>query len=63
MIDTDSIAPCSIHFPKISDWEMVFLERYIISLSVGNVPCWFHRKMQELCFGVKWRKKCSSPQK
>lgn len=22
----------------------------------GNEPNWFHRKMQELCFGVKWRK-------
>lgn len=22
----------------------------------GQVPNWFHRKMQELCFGFKWRK-------
>ena len=21
-----------------------------------NEPCWFHRKMQELCFGFKWIK-------
>ena len=23
----------------------------------GEEPNWFHRKMQELCFGVQWRKK------
>jgi hypothetical protein len=23
----------------------------------GNEPNWFHRKMQELCFGIQWRKK------
>lgn len=22
----------------------------------GQVPNWFHRKMQELCFGFQWRK-------
>lgn len=22
----------------------------------GQEPNWFHRKMQELCFGVQWRK-------
>ena len=21
-----------------------------------NVPNWFHRKMQQLCFGFQWRK-------
>lgn len=23
----------------------------------GSEPNWFHRKMQELCFGFQWRKK------
>lgn len=23
----------------------------------GHEPNWFHRKMQEFCFGIKWRKK------
>ena len=23
----------------------------------GREPNWFHRKMQELCFGIKWRKR------
>lgn len=23
----------------------------------GREPNWFHRKMQELCFGIQWRKK------
>ena len=23
----------------------------------GYEPNWFHRKMQEICFGIKWRKK------
>lgn len=22
----------------------------------GHEPNWFHRKMQELCFGIQWRK-------
>lgn len=22
----------------------------------GNQPNWFHRKMQQLCFGFKWEK-------
>lgn len=25
--------------------------------SKGNEPNWFHRKMQELCFGIQWRKR------
>lgn len=25
--------------------------------SKGNEPNWFHRKMQQLCFGVQWRKR------
>lgn len=23
---------------------------------LSDVPCWFHRKMQELVFGFKWEK-------
>ena len=25
--------------------------------SKGHEPNWFHRKMQELCFGIQWRKR------
>lgn len=44
-----------------SEWECVVVgfrtkTPLIYRPSEGNVPNWFHRKMQELCFGVKWRR-------
>lgn len=31
-------------------------ETMTIQVPKGCTPNWFHRKMQELIFGVKWRK-------
>ena len=49
--------------PKQSDWKIYLLgdennPHYSVTLGVveGNVKNWFHRKMQEWCFGFKWRK-------
>lgn len=45
--------------PKLSKWQCHFTEGpYGLTLTVieGKEPNWFHRKMQELCFGFKWRK-------
>lgn len=50
--------------PKRSEWRMYFFcdpsadsnHKNWYSPIEGKEPNWFHRKMQELCFGVKWRK-------
>lgn len=46
--------------PPASDWECVVINNGQWSTTFrpvkGSEPNWFHRKMQELCFGIKWRK-------
>lgn len=46
--------------PPASDWECVVISNGQWSTTFrpakGSEPNWFHRKMQELCFGIKWRK-------
>jgi len=47
-----------IKVPEYSDWEVLLVdEQVIVTPEVGKVPNWFHRKMQELILGFKWRKK------
>lgn len=45
---------------KFPRWEVVLINHetkpFVYRPTEGFVPCWFHRKMQELFFGVKWRK-------
>jgi hypothetical protein len=43
--------------PKKSDWSAQVLGNIFFTPDMGKEPNWFHRKMQELCFGIKWRKK------
>ena len=46
--------------PKPSDWQCRLIDGpngVTYTPTKGNEPNWFHRKMQELCFGFKWRKK------
>ena len=46
--------------PERSDWEcQIFGGPMGLTFvpTKGNEPNWFHREMQELCFGFKWRKK------
>ena len=46
--------------PVASDWQCHLIDGpngLILTPTKGNEPNWFHRKMQELCFGFKWRKK------
>lgn len=55
----DSKLTTTIKMPEYSDWrcELFGGPFGIVWAPVkGNEPNWFHRKMQELCFGVKWRK-------
>ena len=45
--------------PKQSDWQCTLIggpNGAVYNPSEGNEPNWFHRQMQELCFGFKWRK-------
>lgn len=49
-----------INVPEPSDWECHLLgdEGGIVYYPVKNSePCWFHRWMQRLAFGVVWKKK------
>ena len=44
---------------KASKWQCTLIggpNGAVYNPSEGNEPNWFHRKMQELCFGFKWRK-------
>lgn len=51
--------------PKRSDWHCYLFGdadrpgpgSVVFIPTEGNEPNWFHRKMQELCFGIQWRKK------
>jgi hypothetical protein len=51
----------SVNFPpKPSDWQCQIIGGpmgVVFVPTQGNEPNWFHRKMQELAFGFKWRKK------
>lgn len=48
----------TIKTPEYSDWQCdVFGDHFFVFIpKKGNHPNWFNRKMQEWCFGVKWRK-------
>ncbi len=46
--------------PKLSQWHCELLggpHGVVFTPSEGREPNRFHRWMQELCFGFKWRKK------
>ena len=45
--------------PPRSDWQCILFggpTSVVFTPAKGQEPNWFHRKMQELCFGVKWKK-------
>jgi hypothetical protein len=50
--------------PEKSEWKVWLMGDYgksphgaiVYQPNKGQEPNWFHRKMQELCFGFKWRK-------
>jgi hypothetical protein len=45
-----------ITIPKQSDWTATVADINWCPRE-GQEPKWIHRKMQELFFGIKWRKK------
>lgn len=45
--------------PKASNWQCQVIGGpmgIVFTPAEGSEPNWFHRKMQELCFGFKWKK-------
>ena len=37
-------------------WRVRLTHNTYWQVEEGSEPNWFHRKMQELCFGIKWIK-------
>lgn len=48
----------TIQLPKSSGWQVKLLPKGLVTFrpTEGNVPCWFHRQMQRLCFGFVWER-------
>jgi hypothetical protein len=54
----------TIKQPERSEWRVWLMGDYgksqhgaiVYQPIKGQEPNWFHRKMQELCFGFQWRK-------
>lgn len=44
------------HCYLFGDYDEEGPGRIVFVPAKGKEPCWFHRKMQELCFGIQWRK-------
>ena len=55
----------TINTPEQSEWRVWLMGDHgksqhgaiVYQPFKGQEPNWFHRKMQELCFGFQWRKK------
>lgn len=45
-----------LKLPERSEWQM-HVSDITYNPPKGKEPNWFHRKMQELILGFKWRKK------
>ncbi len=46
----------TIKVPEASEWVMTWCDYVHVRPVKGKEPCWFHRKMQEIAFGVRWTK-------
>ena len=44
--------------PKLAKWRAKLTPDGFASFvpHEGGVPCWFHRQMQNLCFGIVWER-------
>ena len=62
---TETFTSFTLNMPERSEWRVWLMGDYgksqhgaIVYQPVkGQEPNWFHRKMQELCFGFQWRKR------
>lgn len=54
----------TLKLPEKSEWRVWLMGDFgksvhgaiVYQPNKGQEPNWFHRKMQELCFGFQWRK-------
>lgn len=46
----------TLRIPERSEWSVNVLSNVVYTPEKGKEPNWFHRKMQELCFGFKWHR-------
>jgi hypothetical protein len=48
----------TIQLPKPANWQASLTPGGYVKFrpTEGNVPCWFHRQMQRLCFGFVWER-------
>ena len=53
---TAEVAGYTFSMPKKSKWTVELLGNVFFTPDEGKEPNWFHRKMQELAFGFKWKK-------
>lgn len=55
-IDDKFITNASLNINEFKDhgWRCQIMEHVLWTPPNGKAPNWFHRKMQELFFGVKW---------
>lgn len=42
--------------PPVYVWRCQLIPGTYWCVEEGKQPNWFHRKMQQLCFGIKWEK-------
>jgi len=56
-IESGEVTVKGIEVNQPSNWECYLTPDLILNPTMGNEPNWFNRKMQELCFGFKWREK------
>ena len=42
--------------PPVYEWKLELCHGTFWCVEKGKAPNWFHRKMQELLLGFKWRK-------
>jgi len=52
-----SIGSYTFSMPKKSAWTVELIGNVFFTPDEGKEPNWLHRKMHELVFGFKWRKK------
>lgn len=58
MVEDSSLSTMKISGIKVPKytWKCQLVPGTHWMVEAGKQPNWFHRKMQELCFGIQWRK-------
>lgn len=46
----------AVYTPPSAMWEWTPTGSWGIRIQTTTAPCWLHRLIQRVCFGIKWRK-------